>query len=1195
MDFARTVAERAASSAPSPSLFAATQPLSIVSARVQTPAREALQQASTFLGNGHTAPKALSSADMSSGQVVCRLSPSLSSQLFMLHGHDTGMLHAKGAAPTPQQDAGSTRRSCGSVRSSSTSAATPSRGASGSSGGLTRTSGGDAATCLSSTSAHQALSEAALENEQSLTRCCCITSLDADPQPTFSPSRAHHGTMPPSASSSSAHSPDAQPPTPASSPFLSPSVRALPTPLTHQYERVQQEQSKPQHVRFSQPIAAQKRSASASVYPARTSPSAKPPSQVSAADQTAVKLLRGLSFAEVQEAQDCFARGASPKVVWAVSSSIPLVRRGEAIIADPGNHESVSSAAALLGAAPASLDVAANLYFSQLFRASLMGDGGDDELSGGGECAAVVGGSGGSKAAADGGETPRAGEVRGGTGPTPLWGETLPRSSEDGDAYSSPSSHDGSGWDGACPDVEVENRYEDDLTVSSITCVSPPTPPPHRTSADAAPLLGPYSFLSPSPSQNSAVQPLVWPASPPYAEGSFSTPPQRPLSPPIVATRWSLSDFDIGRRIGQGHTGKTFLVREKHSSVVMALKVFDDYVDLHQGEASVLKRGMRLQAAAGRHCPHIVKLYAFFTDARRRYAALELADGGDLASHLSRQPHQRLPEAQVQSIVQHVALALRHLHEQRVVHRAVTLRNVLLRRGEGGTTVKLGDFASAVQLARGRARWLDGLGGACDGRRWLDYAAPEVIRGEGWSCKSDLWALGVLAFQLLCGHHPFDHVSEAEMKRLICSGVVCRSPHALSHTGKSFVQSLLCVNEAARSSAATALAHPFLSAGAAATAAAAVSAMRSAATNVRAESARAAAPAAPAGAAARGELRLNAVPLPVSRDLSRTFSLVAMLANAGTNCSNARGDSCTSAATSAGTRTPVSCAEAAPSSPPSADDIQCARNDESISVHSRATTSLSPSVAPLSTTKVVTGTGMRVQDAVRRRAGAATPAAPAISPTPFMSFALPTHPWQNTALPPSMTLSVASLSGPLCNEETGTRSGRRPSTASLRSAENASRHSPTTTLSDMSVSFLSTTRAPATLTLGAATATVSALSDSAAVESVLSANFKDSSAHYARHRRLKQQRIRCGQQHEQPEASAAYVGVGTARSSEGRRSEDLLGDCSVTLSSLTPHPSRGARTEWATDDADVSVSSSTTSSTSFFSMSAKARQTSVST
>ncbi|KAG5476829.1 hypothetical protein CUR178_04015 [Leishmania enriettii] len=1183
MDFATTVAERAAFSAPSPSLFAATQPLSIVSARVQTPAREALQQARPFLGNGHTAPKALSSADMSFGQAVCSLSPSLGSQMSMLHGHDTGMLHAKGAAPTLQQDTRSTRRSCGSVRSSSTSAATPSRGASGSSGGLTRTSGGGAANCLSSTSAHQALSEAALEDEQSLTRCCCITSLDTDPQPTFSPSRAHHRPIPPSASSSSAHSPEAQPPTPVSSRFLSPSARALPPQLQHQHESVQQAQLKPQHVRFSQPIAAQKRSASASVYPARTSPSARPPSQVSAADQTAVKLLRGLSFAEVQEAQDCFARGAGPKGVWAVSSPIPLAGRGEAIIVDPDNHESVGSAAVLLGAAPASLDVAANLHFSQLFRASLMGDGGDDELSGGGECGAVVGGSGGRKAAADGGETPSAGDVRGGTGATPLWGATLPRRGEDGDAYPSPSSHDGSGWDDAPADVEVKNGYEDDLTVSSITCVSPPTLPPHRTSADAAPLLGPYSFLSPSPSQNNAEQPLVLPASPPHAEGGFSTPQQRPLSPPIVATRWSLSDFDIGRRIGQGHTGKTFLVREKRSSVVMALKVFDDdYVDLHQGGCGVLRRGMRLQAAAGRHCPHIVKLYAFFTDAGRHYAALELADGGSLASHLSRQPHQRLPEAQVQPIVYHVALALRHLHEQRVVHRAVTLRNVLLSRGEASTTVKLGDFASAVQLARGSARWLGGLGGACDGRRWLDYAAPEVIRGEGWSCKSDLWALGVLVFQLLCGHHPFDHVSEAKMKRLICNGVVCLSPHALSHTGKSFVQSLLCVDEAARSSAATALAHPFLSAGAAATAAAAVSAMQSAATNVRVEPARAVAPAASAGAAARGELRLDAVPPPVSRDLSRTFSLVAMLSNAGTNCGNSRGDSCTSAAMSTGARTPVSCADAAPSSPPSADDTPCAPNDESISVHSRATTSLSPSVTSFSTTKVVTGTGMHAQDAVRHRAGAAALAAPAISPTPFMSFALPTHPWQNTALPPSMTLSVASLSGPLSNEEAETRSGRRPSTASLRSAENASRHSPTTTLSDISASFLSTTRAPATLTLGAAAATVSALSDNAAVESVLSANVKGSSTHDPRHCRLKQQSIRRGQQHEQPEASAAYVGVGAALSGEERRSEDLLGDCSVTLSSLTPHPSRGACTEWATDDAEVSVSSSTASFASSF-------------
>ncbi|TPP41270.1 Protein kinase domain family protein [Leishmania donovani] len=1202
MDSATAAAERAASSALSASLSLTTTHSSTTSTATLTPAHEALRQARSFCGSGRAAPSTSSSANLSSGHTESSPCPSLDSHLLPGHAGDIEAMHTACVAGVHRRGTASNRPSCSSGRSSSTSRATRSRGVSGSSGGLTRTPGGGAATCLSPTSACATHSGASLENEPSLTRGCCSSPPHADAQlASFSSSLAHHGSGSPSTPSSTAHSPDAQPPAPTAWPLALPSERIRQCQLHEEEEGAAQELAQQQHVHFRVPMVALKTSASPSVYPAKVSVSARPSSQISAADQTAVERLQDLSYAEVQEAQEWLARAGSAKQAWAVSRSVPVVRPTEAVAADPLANESGGTAAALLEAAPASLDVAANLRFSQFFRASLMEEDSDDAAMSDGGRGAVHGGAGKDTGTREAVEMTRAGDVRRSTGPTRSCGEAAPRSCQHGGAFPSAWPYVASEFDGPGADVEVEKGDDDDLTDSPITGVPPSSTHLHRTSVDAdgkaaAPLPDSSIFLSPSAPGASAKCTLVWPASPLLAERDSSTPARRSLSPATTARRWSLSCFDIGRRIGHGHSGKTFLAREKYSKVVVALKVFnDDYAQRHEGGTNMVERAMRLQAAAGRHCPHIVRLYAFFTDARRCYAALEYADAGDLATHLLRQPQQRLPEAQAQVIVYHVALALRHLHEQRVVHRAVTMRNVLLRRSEAGATAKLGDFASAVHLADGRARWLGELGGSHDGGRSLEYAAPEVICGRGWSCKSDMWALGILVFEMICGHHPFDHVSAAEMKRLICSGAACHSPHALSRTGMSFVRSLLCVDEAARSSAATALAHPFLSVNAAATTPAVASAMQDTAASGRTEPAGSAAQAAPASVAVAEEACMGAVALPVSRDLSSTFSLAAVLANTEANCGNDGGHSRSTAAMPTGTKTTISCAGASLVSPAPRDDIPYARRDGNPSASSLTTTSPSPTVTPFSTAQRVTGTTRRAHGAAWHTADAVAPAASLLStssPGPLMSFALLTHPWQSTALPPSVTLSASSLFGALSDEEADTSSGRRPSATRLRSPGNASRHSPTTTLSDMSASVLSTTRTPTTLASGAAQPTGGAFTDSAAAESVLSGSFKSGNTHNTIYLHSQQHHARHGQQQEQQETPAAYGALGTTRSGERRRSEDTRGDCSVTVSSWTPRPSCDARTEWATQDADVSVSSLTVSSTSSSSMRAVVPQAS---
>ncbi|MEO1478116.1 MAG: serine/threonine-protein kinase, partial [Bacteroidota bacterium] len=116
-----------------------------------------------------------------------------------------------------------------------------------------------------------------------------------------------------------------------------------------------------------------------------------------------------------------------------------------------------------------------------------------------------------------------------------------------------------------------------------------------------------------------------------------------------------------------------------------------------------------------------------------------------------------------------VCEAVRYAHRQAILHRDLKPSNVYVSPGpDGNPTVKLLDF--------GIARHLDSLGhegdesGAVDDLRLMTpaYAAPEQLRGDALGTYTDVYALGVLLYELLAGRHPYDlNGTAAEVKRAL--------------------------------------------------------------------------------------------------------------------------------------------------------------------------------------------------------------------------------------------------------------------------------------------------------------------------------------------------------------------------------------------------------------------------------------------
>lgn len=141
----------------------------------------------------------------------------------------------------------------------------------------------------------------------------------------------------------------------------------------------------------------------------------------------------------------------------------------------------------------------------------------------------------------------------------------------------------------------------------------------------------------------------------------------------------------------------------------------------------------------------------------RVYLVMEYIDGRSLRAILSER--RTLPAERALEIARQVCDALVYLHAEGVVHRDVKPENLLVT--EGGT-VKLLDFGIALFETERRLTWT-GLSNAIG---TPDYMAPEQIRGRRGDPRTDVYAVGMLLYEMLTGHLAFDSPSPRALLRM---------------------------------------------------------------------------------------------------------------------------------------------------------------------------------------------------------------------------------------------------------------------------------------------------------------------------------------------------------------------------------------------------------------------------------------------
>jgi serine/threonine protein kinase len=314
-----------------------------------------------------------------------------------------------------------------------------------------------------------------------------------------------------------------------------------------------------------------------------------------------------------------------------------------------------------------------------------------------------------------------------------------------------------------------------------------------------------------------------------------------------------LADFEIISQVGKGASGRVYLVRDRHTGEQLALKVIEKVAVYENNDALRHALDERLVLEMATDHPFVLNLRYAFQTSRRLYLVTEYCVGGDLFDYL-RKRGKPFRENQGRRIAAEILLALEHIHSLGVVYRDLKLENVLLdldghiriadfglskllgtpskskRPGgfDGGRNQAPSSYNGRVHSNLGAGPSFqqppnvrvpsapvghdfdddDDLGGPqrqaprtmshpgntasltrtfCGTR---EYVAPEMLSGNEYGQSVDLWAYGILLYEILCGRTPFYSKNRDEVYEKI-ENAPLRFPRHLSPEVTSLIQGLL--------------------------------------------------------------------------------------------------------------------------------------------------------------------------------------------------------------------------------------------------------------------------------------------------------------------------------------------------------------------------------------------------------------------
>ncbi|XP_023084683.1 serine/threonine-protein kinase Nek1 isoform X8 [Piliocolobus tephrosceles] len=211
------------------------------------------------------------------------------------------------------------------------------------------------------------------------------------------------------------------------------------------------------------------------------------------------------------------------------------------------------------------------------------------------------------------------------------------------------------------------------------------------------------------------------------------------------------------QKIGEGSFGKAILVKSTEDGRQYVIKE----INISRMSSKEREESRREVAVlANMKHPNIVQYKESFEENGSLYIVMDYCEGGDLFKRINAQKGVLFQEDQILDWFVQICLALKHVHDRKILHRDIKSQNIFLTK-DG--TVQLGDFGiarvlnSTVELAR-----------TCIGTPY--YLSPEICENKPYNNKSDIWALGCVLYELCTLKHAFEAGSMKNLVLKIISG-----------------------------------------------------------------------------------------------------------------------------------------------------------------------------------------------------------------------------------------------------------------------------------------------------------------------------------------------------------------------------------------------------------------------------------------
>ena len=225
----------------------------------------------------------------------------------------------------------------------------------------------------------------------------------------------------------------------------------------------------------------------------------------------------------------------------------------------------------------------------------------------------------------------------------------------------------------------------------------------------------------------------------------------------------TVSHYRIVEQVGAGGMGVVYRAHDDRLNRDVALKFLPDELNHDENARALLIREARTASALNH--PNICTIYDVGEEAGKSYIVMEFVSGRSLAEQI---PEDGLPVEIVIRYGEQIADAMAHAHERGVIHRDLKTPNVIVM---PGGRVKVLDFGLAKHMTPGeitlKTQSISTLTseGAIVGT--MHYMAPELFRGEPADARSDVWALGVVLYEMANGKRPFRGRTSYELSSMI--------------------------------------------------------------------------------------------------------------------------------------------------------------------------------------------------------------------------------------------------------------------------------------------------------------------------------------------------------------------------------------------------------------------------------------------